>query len=249
MSRNPIDPAEFLARTRRAWAPEATTAERVRRGLEARLAAGAVFAPSAAPVWPARMMLVGAVALVVGGIGYWAGYRAGQRTDHRAATAPAGIAAPLPRAAVPPSAVVAVASPPTIAAPAVAAPGPRRPSRGTRAGGDSASAGGQEDSSLAIELRAVRNAERALRDGSPGLALTFLHDLDRRVPHGELTEEREATGTLARCQRGDQPFGVNLGDDFTAHHPSSVYRARVEQACAGTDAAASGDSSRRGSGP
>ena len=89
--------------------------------------------------------------------------------------------------------------------------------------------------SLELEVRALRNAERALRDGNPGLALAFLQELDRQVPNGQLAEERDAAGTLARCARGDQPFGVNLAAEFTERHPGSVYRARVEQACTETD--------------
>ena len=99
--------------------------------------------------------------------------------------------------------------------------------------------------SLAIEVRALRNAERALRDGNPGLALAFLQELDRQVPNGQLAEERDAAGTLARCARGDHPFGVNLAAEFTERHPGSVYRARVEQACGATDSSTAGDSSPR----
>jgi hypothetical protein len=99
--------------------------------------------------------------------------------------------------------------------------------------------------SLAIEVRALRNAERALRDGNPGLALAFLQELDRQVPNGQLAEERDATATTARCARGDRPFGVNMVDEFVQRHPASVYRARVEQACAATDSPATGDSPSR----
>jgi hypothetical protein len=258
MSLRDTDPSEVLARARRSWSPEAGAAERVRRGLEAKLAAGAATAraPSAgrpAPVWPARLLLAGAFAAATGGAGYWAGYRAGRR------------AAPGPRAA--PTASVAQAAsvasfsgpPPPPAPPAavahpihaaIAAPSfvpTRRGTHGGRQGADGTPA--RENGSLAIELRALRNAERALRDGRPGLALAFLQDLDRQVPHGELTEEREAAATLVRCARGDQPFGVSLAEEFSARHPTSVYRARVEQACAATDPAAPGDSPARRSEP
>ena len=99
--------------------------------------------------------------------------------------------------------------------------------------------------SLAIELRALRNAERALRDGNSGLALAFLQELDRQVPKGQLGEERDAADTLARCTRGDRLFGVNLAAEFAERHPGSVYRARVEQACGETDSPAPGDSPPR----
>jgi hypothetical protein len=98
---------------------------------------------------------------------------------------------------------------------------------------------------LAIEVRALRNVERALRNGNPGLALAFLQELDRQVPNGHLAEERDAAGTLARCARGDHPFGVNLAAEFTDRHPGSVYGARVAQACRETDLPAPGDSPPR----
>ena len=40
--------------------------------------------------------------------------------------------------------------------------------------------------SLAAEVRALRNIERALRDGNPGLATAFLDQLDRDVPNGQM---------------------------------------------------------------
>ena len=242
--------AEVLTRTRRLWSPGADAATRVRRRLDARLAAGAGLAlAGAAGVWPTRLLFAGAVAAAAGAGGFWAGYRAGQRV---APASPASVSASTSRAAAPgfappvataPPAIQPVDHSPPLAAPAVT----RRERRGARHGSDDVPS--REGSTLAIELRALRNAERALRDGSPGLALAFLQDLDRQVPHGELAEEREATTTLARCARGDQPFDVNLGGEFATRHPTSVYRARVEQACARTDGGAAGDPPRRRSGP
>ena len=99
--------------------------------------------------------------------------------------------------------------------------------------------------SLAAEVQGLRNAERALRDGNPGLARAFLGELDRQVPRGQLTEERDAAATLAHCASGDGPFGVDLAEAFTDRYPLSVYRARVEQACRATDSPAPGDQSPR----
>jgi hypothetical protein len=99
--------------------------------------------------------------------------------------------------------------------------------------------------SLAEEVRVLRSVERALREGSPGFALALLRDLDRAVPRGALTEERQAMRAIARCTTGDVPFGVDLAQDFAEHHPASVYGRRVEDACAATDSAGSGDQVRR----
>jgi hypothetical protein len=248
------DPSAILTRTRRAWSPDEGAAARVRVALDANLVAGAaVAAGAAAPLWPARLLLAGTVAIVAGGAGYWAGYGAGRRAAPAPVVVMSAPAAPADSAAsvrpMPPTKLMAmpVRRPAADVQPSAPAPSSHRDTRVARHGATGAPSG--EVGSLAIELRALRSAERALRDGRPGLALAFLHDLDRQVPHGELTEEREATAILAGCARGDQPFGVNLGDQFTTRYPTSVYRARVEQVCARTDAGPSGDSRARRSGP
>lgn len=249
---NPHDSekSQILAGARRSWSPEAADAARVRGRLDAQLAAGGAGGVGAtARTWPARLLLAGAVAATAAGAGYWAGYGAGRR----AVRAPVVILstperpAATPAVAPPAGAPLPATHPEAHALPPAAAPANRRDTRAPRRapGGPPSNEGG----TLTVELRALRNAERALRDGRPGLALAFLNDLDRQVPHGDLTEEREATATLARCARGDGPFGVNLGEPFTARYPTSVYRARVEQACARTDPGSSGDSPARRSGP
>jgi len=249
--------SEVLARVRRSWSPDPDAAGRVRLGIEAKLRAAAATPAPGAARWSGRILLAGAVALVAGGSGYWAGFSAGRRSPspplvRTLPTAPAGSWRSEPPAAPAVAATVAVPGRAVIAAPAsFAAAGSRREARVARHAPQAQSPGqhGSQDGSLAAELRAVRGAERALRDGRPGLALALLQDLDRQVPHGQLTEEREATATLARCASDDQPFDVNLGEQFTARHPNSVYRARVEQVCARTDGAAPGDSTPRRSGP
>ena len=91
-----------------------------------------------------------------------------------------------------------------------------------------------------------RNIDRALRDGKPGLAVAFLEELEWQVPHGQLTEERDAAATpRALRPRADGPFGVDPAEEFAERYPRSVYRARVEQACAETDSPVSGDSPSR----
>jgi len=248
------DKSQILAGARRSWSPEAADAARVRARLDAQLAAGGAGGVGAtARTWPARLLLAGAVAATAAGAGYWAGYGAGRRavrapvvvlsTPERAAATSAGPPAGAPLAGAP----LPASHPEAHALPPAAAPANRRDTRAPRRAPDGPPS--NEGGTLAVELRALRNAERALREGRPGLALAFLNDLDRQVPHGDLTEEREATATLARCARGDGPFGVNLGEPITARYPTSVYRARVEQACGRTDSGSTGDSPVRRSGP
>ena len=235
----------MLARVQRAWSPGPADGERVRRAIGAALAAGATgslpTAAARAPGWTARLLAAGTIAAASGGIGYWVGYRAGIHGTPLAARVapapqPAGPNAPFVPPTAPEMQPSLVPSAPTAA----------------HHGGHSAHHGAESApvaESLAVEVRALRNAERALRDGNPGLALAFLTELDRQVPNGQLTEERDAAATLARCARGDRPIGVDLAGDFAERHPASVYRARVEQACTATDSPATGDSARRRSDP
>jgi hypothetical protein len=238
---------EVLARTQRAWSPGPADGDRVRRAIGAALAAGASgsvpIAAARAPGWTARLLAAGTIAAASGGIGYWAGYRAGIRELPSVAQA---AASPLPTA----STVALVAPSAPEAQPSLVPSVPTAAHHGGHSAHRSAeSAAPVAAESLAVEVRALRNAERALRDGNPGLALVFLDQLDRDVPKGQLTEERDAAATLARCARGDRPIGVDLAGDFAERHPGSVYQARVGQACAATDSPATGDSARRRSGP
>jgi hypothetical protein len=248
------DPAEVLARARRAWSPGEADAVRVRRAIGATLATGPAAGGSAAPAgprgsasasastWTSRVLIAGAFAAASGGAGYWAGHRAGVRDARQTSSVVSlestKVVASEPKLAPVPS---PVAETPPLAMPSLIPS--RHDAHSTRHGSKSQTPSQTE--SLAIEVRALRNTERALRDGNPGLALAFLQDLDRQVPNGQLAEERDAAGTLARCARGDHPFGVNLAAAFTERHPGSVYRARVEQACTETDSPAPGDSPPR----
>ncbi|HTB61032.1 MAG TPA: hypothetical protein VLC06_24345 [Polyangia bacterium] len=250
------DPADVLARARRAWSPNEADAGRVRRAIGSALATspasgGAAAQPgppgsASALTWTSRFLVAGAIAATSGSVGYWAGHRAGLRdtrpTTPVIALAPTSAASVKPKSPAVPS---PAAETPPLAGPSLVPS--RHDAHGARRASDDRTL--SQSKSLELEVRALRNAERALRDGNPGLALAFLQELDRQVPNGQLIEERDAASTLARCARGDHPFGVNQAAEFTERHPGSVYRARIEQACAATDSPASGDSSPRRSGP
>jgi hypothetical protein len=231
--------ADVLRRARRAWSPDAADQERVRRAIDAALAAGApANLPPAAPRnagWGARLLAVVTIAGVSGGIGYSAGFRAG----HRETPPVKNIAAPLPYSPIGP---LTDRSPQKVQ-PSLIPPASMAQHRAGRPAHHEAEASASPPAdSLAVEVRALGNAERALRDYNPSLALAFLEDLDRQVPHGRLTEERDAAATLARCARGDRPIGVDLAGEFAERHPKSVYRARIEETCAATDPSGAGHS-------
>jgi len=230
--------ADVLAGARRAWSPSVADQERVRRAIDAALPATAPGRPPAsvprAAGWGPRLLVAATIAAASGAIGYFAGHRAGLRETPRItriAPAPVAVApsAPLaPVAANEPQPSLMPSSPIT----------PHHGGHPARHAVESSAPAAAE--SLAIEVRALRNAERALRDGNSGLALAFLEELDRQVPHGQMTEERDAASTLARCARGDRPIGVNLVGEFIERYPESLYRARIEQTCAATDGPAVG---------
>jgi hypothetical protein len=242
--------SDVLARAQRARSPSAADAERVRRAIGAALAGGAgtgdaagTQAASPPAGWASRILLVSAIAGASAGVGYWAGHRAGLRADEPRRLAGSWSPArdttgEMKLPAVTAADATGTGTPPF--APLPLLPSHRDATRNARRVAETQAQSPTE--SLAIEVRALRNAERALRDSNPGLALAFLQELDRQVPNGKLAEERDAAATTARCARGDHPFGVNMANEFAQRHPASVYRARVEQACAPTDSPATGDS-------
>jgi hypothetical protein len=234
--------AEALARARRGLSPGSGDLERVRRGLDAALRAPVPPAPATPPaprawrLWVRRVALAGALTGAGAAVGYWAGRRAERREI--ASTRPPAPAAPVSAPAAPiEPAPVEEPAPPRQNAEA------HRSERHRHAEITSAPKTGAE--SLAAEVRALRNTERALREQNPGLAAAFLDGLDREIPGGQMREERAALRAIARCAAGDQPFGISLSDEFTQAFPSSAYRARVEQACERTDPHAAGDSAGR----
>jgi hypothetical protein len=229
-----------LSRARRSWSPSAADLERVRRGVDAAVAAGMAGVPAVAPrtpSWMGRVLMTAAFTVAGAGAGYWAGRRAERRP-----LPPAQAVASSPRVLPPAARVPATPPPPPVAA-AGEPPAPsraRRIEKARQAPLATATADTPAES-LVAEVRALRNTERALRDGNPGLALAFLDELDRIVPGGQMREERTALRSIARCNAGQQPFGVSLADEFSATYAASAYRARVEQACRGTDSHSSGD--------
>jgi hypothetical protein len=244
MNEHEADETLLLARAHRALSPSAEDANRVRASLQAALATAAGAVPDAAASgigaaprlsgWTGRIVVAAAIAGSAGSIGYWAGHRAGVREQP---PAPAPVAVSVAEQPPPPPA----ASPPPSAPEQAARPAPRQVAQTRAAPHREAPAPAATSASLAKEIEALRAVERALRDGRPGLALALLHELDRAVPDGKLVEERQATATIARCASNSIPLGTDPAADFAASYPASVYRDRVEQACAQTDSEGSGD--------
>ena len=225
MTRGELDGDDVLMAARRGLSPTASDAARVRQLTEAVLAAGAVAStvtqdPPAAAAGASLPLAARALpwvgrAAAIGAIAAIAG-GVGYRAGWHAGWSEAIERPPAAGLEVPPA---------------------RRPTPVVRSASTSASIG--------EEVRALRSAERALREHQPAFALALLRELDRSVPNGQLTEERLAVRTIARCASRDVPLGVNLADDFADQYPDSVYGRRVAESCAATDSGSSGDQERR----
>ena len=238
----PDDEERLLASARRAFAPTASDARRVLVATRAAIAADALAAPpqvgkvaaaGAARLWLQRAALGLIVAALSGALGYRAGLTAGRAERPEPAPQPQPNTATTrdqPPPPVPPTPTAAPASLPAPEPPT--APPPRKPQRPARGDGlrnvENSSA---KAASLDEEVEALREVERALRDGDPRRAFELLGDLDRSIPGGRLQEERAAAFVRARCALG-LGKGERLAREFAEQYPTSVYLARVQQACA-----------------
>lgn len=76
------------------------------------------------------------------------------------------------------------------------------------------------------ELTGLARA-RTLLASRPQAALTLLHDLAHRYPHGYLVEEREALTVLALAARGERTLAKQRATAFLRTYPQSAFVARV----------------------
>ena len=238
----------LLSAARRALSPTEIDQARVRESIETALAAGAPDPlgadPAQASQWVPKLLLVAAVAATSGGVGYWAGHRAGRQEVR-------SVAVTVPAARGP------IASAPEISAPAV--PFAQRRQRSARASASNGSSraswlrgrrAGRPRAFAARVAGAKKFARCAPSSGrcataSPAWRWRCCASWIARCPQGRLHEERQATEAIARCATGDVPFGVNLAEEFSGRYPASVYGRRVADSCAQTDSNGPGDSSGR----
>jgi hypothetical protein len=209
-------------------------------------ALGGKAAPAPAPLarWAALKaagsagLAAGALVLGAGvGIGFWLGREASMpAASEPGVSTPARMAEPAPEWAEPLSIAGEAPSPPTTAAAPVVAPespaAGRAPSRETqRPPPRRAARKSVAESPLDDELALLRRVERALRNADPALALALLAELDERFPDSRLVEERQAARLLADCRLGNGNASARARA-FLSDHPASVYRQRVQLACA-----------------
>lgn len=87
-------------------------------------------------------------------------------------------------------------------------------------------------SSLSKELAALREAQRALREGQAAHALSVLTSFEQTTPGpGAMQEERHAAATMARCALAQRSETKQLYDEFMQRYPNSAYAARLQRTC------------------
>jgi len=86
---------------------------------------------------------------------------------------------------------------------------------------------------LRAEAEALREAQRALRNGQAQSALELLAAQDARFAGGLLAEERAAARVLSLCQAGLAARARLEATHFAARWPRSALLSRVQAACVG----------------
>jgi len=90
----------------------------------------------------------------------------------------------------------------------------------------------RDGQTLAEEARALAEAQRALDQGAPAIALELLSRHERRFGAGMLGQERAAARIFALCALGRRADAQREGARFLALAPQSPLASRVKLACA-----------------
>jgi hypothetical protein len=221
---------ELLSTLRRVMTPTSADQERVAVRLSAQLAAGAVGMaaptnpmPAAAKAATVSAGLRSLGAQVVAGsliaaAGFGGGYVAGRSRTPVAPKAAAAVVAAGPVASV----ARPLASTTDLSA--------LDPAPAVSAAKSAANGSAVSDATLSEEAKELRRVDRAIRSEMPVLALSLLNDLDARIPHGALGEERAAARLMARCMTSD-PDASEAAATWLRSHARSVYAPRVRESC------------------
>ncbi len=227
------DSRALLDAARDAHDPDAATRARLRSELLRRVGAGAAVAAAvtatttkttAAPLTSMMTKLVAVAALATGGV-----LLARHLTKAKPAPAPV-VVAPQAQPAVTVLAPATTAAEPAPSPPAMAVteePPPAPAAKPVLIANKPKVAPPPPASTLEDELRALREAHVALRDGRPSEALSIVDG----IKGSSLGPERAATRALALCALG-RADGQATAEKFLASHPSSPLAPRVRAACA-----------------
>jgi hypothetical protein len=223
----------LIAAARDAQAPSEVQRARVRRGLQAKLAAG-VAAPSLAASTALAMagkigVGVALVAAVGAGTAYFVAARPGTKASSGEVRTTTVANAPAETPVTERLGAASLDSQPAgdlRPVPARSTNHVRRRETSPRPAVD-----------LAGELALLTEVNAAIQGGSIAQAGELLRTYDRRFPFGKLTEERAAAGILVLCAAGRTQSARSEAHRFIARWPRSPLVARIQASCAGEDKA------------
>jgi TolA-binding protein len=221
-----------IAAARNALDPTDVQRARVRRGLDAKLAAGVAAPLLAASTALAATLKVGATVVTVALVGTGVVFVAAPQLLHRAA--PPAVLPARPAAKSPaPAPAVAPQAPPAPSGPAVADPRPAVAH--PRAAPHRREASPAPSGDLAGELGLLTQANAATKQGDVARADELLRAYDQRYPAGQLAQERAAAGILVQCAAGRVPEARKAARRFLERWPRSPLVARIQSSCAAED--------------
>jgi hypothetical protein len=224
----------LIATARDGVEPTEVQRARVRRSLDAKIAAGVAAPVLATSAGLATLLKAGAGLAVAAVLGGGVVYLAGPRPSGPDETPKARPARPSrPTLPTPPQASATVPGPVTPTLPASAASETRSaPTRGP-ARRRAAPAARTTRVDLAGELGLLNQASAATRQGDVARADALLRAYDERYPSGELAQERAAAGVLAHCAAGRAQQARAEARRFLEHWPRSPLVVRIQGSCAG----------------
>jgi hypothetical protein len=233
---------DVLARYRRSISPTADARDVLVQNVVRRAGSGAGPVGGSTPTgggvpW---LVVVASALVVVGGLGWMSAARVG-RIDRAFDRAPTIEVAPAIERE-PPVAVAAVAPAPVVesAAPVVDLDPPARPktpsaARARRAPATTASVD-EEGSLVDEEVRLLRAANLALREGRDGEARAGFDLHAQRFPDGALVELREVGRAILSCRATTPERAAATVDTFGVRFPGSPHLARLVRECPTTGA-------------
>jgi hypothetical protein len=219
---------------RDALAPTAMQRARVRKGLDAKLAAGVAAPLLVSSTALAAMLKVSAGIVAIAAVGTGLAFVAAPHLL-RTATAPAR---PAPSVPAQPALTPMPTEPrPAPAAETVPAGDPRPASVHPRPAGHRRETSVAAPADLAGELALLTQANAATKAGDVARADVLLRAYDQRFPAGQLAEERAAAGILVTCAAGRVPEARAAAHRFLERWPRSPLVARIQSSCAAEDKA------------
>jgi hypothetical protein len=234
---------DVLARYRRSISPNADARDVLVQSVVRRAGSGAGPGGGSTPTgggvpW---LVVVASALVVVGGLGWMSAARVG-RVDRAFDRAPTIEVAPAIERE--PVAVAAVAPAPVVesVAPVVELDPPARPktpstARARRGSATTTDASVDEESSLVDEeVRLLRAANLALREGRDGEARAGFDLHAQRFPDGALVELREVGRAILSCRATTPERAAATVDAFGARFPGSPHLARLVRECPTTGA-------------